>query len=92
MIRLFVALALCMPCLAQTPADAEQRDRERWNLRFTDETYHFTKDANRFLQQVTAGLQPGLAPPILAGFSRSLAQNSRTCPLPSPGYRRPGEC
>ena len=60
MIRLFVTLALCLSCLAQTPADAE-RNRKRWNGRFTDETFHFNRDANRFLQQATADLEPGLA-------------------------------
>ena len=70
MIRLFVTLALCVSCLAQTPADAE-RNRNRWNGRFTDETFHFNRDANRFLQQATAGLEPGLALDIGMGQGRN---------------------
>jgi SAM-dependent methyltransferase len=70
MTRLFFTLALCLSCLAQTPADAE-RARERWNGRFTDETFYFNKDVNRFLQQATAGLEPGLALDIGMGQGRN---------------------
>ena len=70
MIRLFVALALCMPCLAQTPADTEH-NRKLWNGIITGETVYFNKDANRFLQQVTAGLEPGLALDIGIGEGRN---------------------
>ena len=70
MIRLFVALALCMPCLAQTPADTEH-NRKLWNGIITGETVYFNKDANRFLQQVTAGLEPGLALDIGMGEGRN---------------------
>jgi 2-polyprenyl-3-methyl-5-hydroxy-6-metoxy-1,4-benzoquinol methylase len=70
MIRLFVALALCMPCLAQTPADTEH-NRKLWNGIITGETVHFNKDANRFLQQVTAGLEPGFALDIGMGDGRN---------------------
>ena len=73
MIRLFIMLALCVSCLAQTPTDAEraERGRELWNGRFTDETFHFNRDANRFLQQATAGLEPGLALDIGMGQGRN---------------------
>ena len=70
MIRLFVPLALCLSCLAQTPADTE-RSRKVWNSAFTDETFFFNKDANRFLQQVTAGLQPGFALDVGMGQGRN---------------------
>ena len=64
MIRLFLALALCLPVLAQTPADV-------WNSVFKDETRYFNKDANRFLQQATADLEPGLALDIGLGEGRN---------------------
>jgi SAM-dependent methyltransferase len=70
MIRLFVTLALCLSCLAQTPADTE-RSRTLWNGVFTGETVHFNKNVNRFLQQATAGVKPGLALDIGIGQGRN---------------------
>lgn len=68
MIRLFIILAMCLSCHAQTEADTERRV---WNSNFTDETFHFNRDANRFLQQVTAHLEPGLVLDIGMGQGRN---------------------
>ena len=70
MIRLFVTLAVCVSCLAQTPAEAE-RSRKLWNGVFEGGTHYFNKDANRFLQRVTANLEPGLALDVGMGQGRN---------------------